>query len=163
MWSLLQWNMHLVLIAQALVQIPVMQCFSCVQEGWKDGTVTPKFRQGKFSPLFLTAKFSPRNNPLTKFSPSLTHHQAGEAYQNGYVTRRKSWWPHNPWRLQDRKSGETHKTATHPCRWYLGIPKQGKNIKMAMGAFSHSTRTAPIVMSFILGTPLKTIHLQKHA
>ena len=30
----------------------------------KDGTVTPKFRQGKISPPFLTAKFSP-----AKFSP----------------------------------------------------------------------------------------------
>ena len=29
----------------------------------KDGTVTPKFRQGKISPPFLTAKFSPRNSP----------------------------------------------------------------------------------------------------
>ena len=35
----------------------------------KDGTVTPKFRQGKISPPFLTAKFSPRNSPLAKFSP----------------------------------------------------------------------------------------------
>ena len=37
----------------------------------KDGTVTPKFRQGKISPPFLTAKFSPRNSPLAKFSPPL--------------------------------------------------------------------------------------------
>ena len=37
----------------------------------KDGTVTPKFRQGKFSPPFLTAKFSPRNSPLAKFFPPL--------------------------------------------------------------------------------------------
>ena len=35
----------------------------------KDGTVTPKFRQGKISPPFLTAKFSPRNSPLAKFPP----------------------------------------------------------------------------------------------
>ena len=37
----------------------------------KDGTVTPKFRQGKISPPFLTAKFSPRNSPLAKFPPPL--------------------------------------------------------------------------------------------
>ena len=37
----------------------------------KDGTVTPKFRQGKISPPFLTAKFSPRNSPLAKFSPPM--------------------------------------------------------------------------------------------
>ena len=35
----------------------------------KDGTVMPKFRQGKISPLFLTAKFSPRNSPLAKSPP----------------------------------------------------------------------------------------------
>ena len=35
----------------------------------KDGTVTPKFRQGKISPPFLTAKFSPQNSPLAKFPP----------------------------------------------------------------------------------------------
>ena len=35
----------------------------------KDGTVAPKFRQGKISPPFLTAKFSPRNSPLAKFPP----------------------------------------------------------------------------------------------
>ena len=29
----------------------------------KDGTVMPKFRQGKISPLFLTAKFSPGEIP----------------------------------------------------------------------------------------------------
>ena len=29
----------------------------------KDGTVTPKFRQGKISPPFLTAKFSPGEIP----------------------------------------------------------------------------------------------------
>ena len=40
----------------------------------KDGTVTPKFRQGKISPPFLTAKFSPRNSPLAKFSPPLYTH-----------------------------------------------------------------------------------------
>ena len=35
----------------------------------KDGTVTPKFRQGKISPPFLTAKFSPQNSPLAKSPP----------------------------------------------------------------------------------------------
>ena len=40
----------------------------------KDGTVTPKFRQGKISPPFLTAKFSPRNSPLAKFPPPLYTH-----------------------------------------------------------------------------------------
>ena len=40
----------------------------------KDGTVTPKFRQGKISPPFLTAKFSPRNSPLAKISPPLYSH-----------------------------------------------------------------------------------------
>ena len=29
----------------------------------KDGTVTPKFRQGKISPPFLTAKFTPGEIP----------------------------------------------------------------------------------------------------
>ena len=38
----------------------------------KDGTVMPKFRQGKFSPLFLTAKFSPRNSPLANPPPPCT-------------------------------------------------------------------------------------------
>ena len=33
----------------------------------------------------------------------------------------------------------------------------------SMGAFSHSAGTAPIIMLFIPGTPLKTTHLQKHA
>ena len=37
----------------------------------KDGTGTPKFRQGKISPPFLTAKFSPRNSPLAKSPPPL--------------------------------------------------------------------------------------------
>ena len=37
----------------------------------KDGTVMPKFRQGKISPPFLTAKFSPRNSPLAKFPSPL--------------------------------------------------------------------------------------------
>ena len=32
-----------------------------------------------------------------------------------------------------------------------------------LGVFSHSARTAPIIMLFILRTPLKTTHLQKHA
>ena len=41
----------------------------------KDGTVTPKFRQGKISPPFLTAKFSPRNSPLAKIS-----HPRGSSY-----------------------------------------------------------------------------------
>ena len=32
-----------------------------------------------------------------------------------------------------------------------------------MGAFSHSAGTAPMIMLFIPGTPLKTTHLQKDA
>ena len=32
-----------------------------------------------------------------------------------------------------------------------------------MGAFSHSAGTAPIIMLFLPGTPLKTSHLQKNA
>ena len=35
----------------------------------EDGTVTPKFRQGKISPPLLTAKISPRNSPVAKFPP----------------------------------------------------------------------------------------------
>ena len=34
---------------------------------------------------------------------------------------------------------------------------------VSQGAFSHSARTAPIITLFILGTPLKTAPLQKHA
>ena len=33
----------------------------------------------------------------------------------------------------------------------------------ALGAFSHSAGTAPIIMLFILETPLKTTHLQNRA
>ena len=43
----------------------------------KDGTVTPKFRQGKISAPFLTAKFSPRNSPLAKFPPPLYRWREG--------------------------------------------------------------------------------------
>ena len=32
---------------------------------------------------------------------------------------------------------------------------------LTLGAFPHSARTAPIITLFILGTPLKTTHLQK--
>ena len=31
------------------------------------------------------------------------------------------------------------------------------------GHSGHNTRTAPTIMLFILGTPLKTTHLKKHA
>ena len=36
---------------------------------------------------------------------------------------------------------------------------QGESLQ---GAFSHSARTAPIIMLLIQGTPLKTTHLQRH-
>ena len=45
----------------------------------KDGTVTPKFRQGKISPPFLTAKFSPRNSPLAKSPPPVVLPEGGGA------------------------------------------------------------------------------------
>ena len=39
------------------------------------------------------------------------------------------------------------------------LQKKGK----AKGAFSYSARTAPIIMLFLLGTPLRNTHLQKNA
>ena len=49
--------------------------------------------------------------------------------------------------------------APNVREWYH-TRSPGENI---LGAFSHSAGTAPIIMLFILGTPLKTTHLQKHA
>ena len=44
-------------------------------------------------------------------------------------------------------------------------PEQTKDVWLgdALGAFSHSAGTAPIITLFIPGTPLKTTHLQKRA
>ena len=42
-------------------------------------------------------------------------------------------------------------------------PKGICMVQYRKGAFSHNARTAPGIPVFILGTPLKTTHLQKHA
>ena len=64
----------------------------------KDGTVTPKFRQGKISPPFLTAKFSPRNSPLAKSPPPVGNYleglgtTLGQVLAGGWSTGREHTW-----------------------------------------------------------------------
>ena len=91
------------------------------------------------------------------------------------VTKRSGRCPSPPPHLNGN-----HLRATASSHPWSNIPKvtpppspegtkrtrdTGQNMQTQghMGALSHSARTAPIVMLFIPGTPLKTTHLQKHA
>ena len=56
----------------------------------KDGTVMPKFRQGKISPLFLTAKFSPGEIPPPCMAMSVwvsTSRQPGKSGGHAFAAR----------------------------------------------------------------------------